>query len=821
MDFCDKLNRKNFLYKKNNTSLDSINNAKTDVRIFRDKSTDAFASVVLAENRKRMFSFIDYTYHAIYSHVIRNVCQKILAMNDQINKGTRRDIRSEYFVFGRAVNKTLKPMCGVEKLFYVFKGGSVMNVFYLDTVAKMFDPFINRDHTTQDLMNFYKDKLDHHYQHIFGIDENDIIINKKIHDSMHFTYNNEADKPGSPDMQDNIMVFLSEYIFKKFSVSDIDYSLYIATNNGDRYDILNNVVANCLGEVLSDLSNKFDQILDHVLNDTVYPIDDSIPIIESDDTLNDRFMEDDLLFQFKIIVANDSFIKLVTEYQKGNANPFFDMDFTYYDLHNNQQTDQIGNVIKQIINQIQRHLTVKSNKKYNKLFLLYTLIEFLYLVKYVNQLNGEILDLDPRINIDFLIDQLENHNDILLYTKFRRMVELPFYSKDILTSFKNKISNAFKSLNPMNNPGEFQPKIQKIPSPTDIKINVYKLIDQNIENANIDFIQRENCTLGWTNKLLKPIDIESSVGDMRYHYLSYNATIRKRRALSITDFDLIRIKLNLNVIGNHFTKNDHHINMPIPSEFIDISIPRYDDNSKIHYIKSCQNRNYDAARMKLKIGDFNAIVKAYNPIDIAEDLEYVLFVQNILEPWVDTKYTKRIIRLLFFIAFNSYIDSYLHKNKKYLDNFLTIIKVCHFIYLYTQDSTLGYPTDDVKPLIQNSDRAGFHEYLLLTKDYVSQAKNTGDLFHHVQISEKYHQNELFLKSILFWSFIYHNNDDQLFGTINMINKEFLWEPYHLKDKKTTIDRIKKNYQTLLNVIVTTGLKIHYLFQNIYNYQLSL
>lgn len=807
MDFCDKLNRKIFLYKKSNTSLDSINNAKTDVRIFRDKSTDAFASVVLAEERKRMFSFIDYTYHAIYSYVIQNVCQKILAINSQLYKGN--------------VNKTLKPMCGIEKLFYVFKGGSVMNVFYLDTVAKMFDPFINRDHSTQDFMNFYKDKLGHHYQHIFGIDNDNNIINKKKYDSMHFTYNNELDKPGNPDMKDNILIFLSEYIFKKFSVSDIDYSMYIASNNGDRYDILNNIVINCLGEILSDVSKNFDQILDHVLNDTQYPLDDSIPIIESNDTLNDKFMEDDLLFRFKIIVADDNFVKTVTEYQKGNPNPYFDLDFTYYDLNGNSQTNQIGNVIKQVINQLHRHFTIKPNIKYNKLFLLYTNIEFLYLVKYVNQLNGEIFDLDPRINIDFLIDQIKKHTDVLLYTKFRKMIELPFYSKDILSSFKNKISNAFKSLNPVNNPGEFQPKIQKIPSPIDTKVNIYKLIDQNIENGDISFVQRENCILGWINKLLHPIDIESSVGDMRYHYLSYNATIRKKRALSITDFDLIRIKMNLNVMGNHFTKNDHQVNMPIPSEFIDISLPRYDDNSKIHYIKSCQHRNYDAARMKLKIGDFDAIVKAYNPIDIAEDLEYVLFIQNILEPWVDTKYTKRIIRLLFFIAFNSYIDSYLHKNKKYLDDFLTIIKVCHFIYMYTEDSTSGYPTDKVKPLFQNSDNAGFQEYLSLVKEYVSNAKNTGDLFHHVHIAEKYHRNELILKSIIFWSFIYHNNDDQIFDTINMINKEFLWEPYHPKDKKTTIDKIKKNYQTLLNVIVTTGLKIHYLFQNIYNDQMGL
>ena len=104
MIFTDFMTNENFLYKLSGTELDDINKSKYDVRIFRDKSTDAFASVVLSENKERLIYFLDYTYHAIYSHIIKNINKWIINFNQN------------------NIGEHIKPMYGMEKIFFVFKG---------------------------------------------------------------------------------------------------------------------------------------------------------------------------------------------------------------------------------------------------------------------------------------------------------------------------------------------------------------------------------------------------------------------------------------------------------------------------------------------------------------------------------------------------------------------------------------------------------------------------------------------------------------------------------------------------------------------------
>ena len=43
------------------------------------------------------------------------------------------------------------------------------------------------------------------------------------------------------------------------------------------------------------------------------------------------------------------------------------------------------------------------------------------------------------------------------------------------------------------------------------------------------------------------------------------------------------------------------------------------------------------------------LISAYSNSEVLEDLLYTLFNQNQFEPWLDTKYTKRIIRVVTLI----------------------------------------------------------------------------------------------------------------------------------------------------------------------------
>jgi hypothetical protein len=322
--------------------------------------------------------------------------------------------------------------------------------------------------------------------------------------------------------------------------------------------------------------------------------------------------------------------------------------------------------------------------------------------------------------------------------------------------------------------------------------------------------------IGWKNDVLHPIETETTHGQTRVHYLSYNSSIRKTRFTNTTDFDLMRIKFNLVVEGNKFTKDDAVYDMPIPSEFIDISIAGYNDASRKHYINACMNRNFDASKMGLSINNkLITVVKSYDTNDIAYDLQYILFSQNSLEPWIDPKYTKRIYRLLFFIGLNSFNKSITENSHKQMDLFLNFITICGSINQYILDNSKQYPISDVKTLLKNNENKYIDQYLLFIKDGYKNIDDVNYFTNIITISNDYKHMKLIIKSIIMWSFIYRNDNDTIFKHLNLIRKEFLWKPYDPTKKDIIVAEVKDKYKVFMNVVVSTGLKLYYIFELIY------
>lgn len=124
-----------------------------------------------------------------------------------------------------------------------------------------------------------------------------------------------------------------------------------------------------------------------------------------------------------------------------------------------------------------------------------------------------------------------------------------------------------------------------------------------------------------------------------FHYVYQNSTIKKVRnqSSSVVDFDLLRVKFNVNLSISGVEKS-----VKVPSEFIDISICNYDDSALTEF----RNHTEDGLGL-FTIQNNNLTLECfgYSIEFMVHDLVYVLYEQSLFTPWADAKYHKRIKRL--------------------------------------------------------------------------------------------------------------------------------------------------------------------------------
>ena len=187
--------------------------------------------------------------------------------------------------------------------------------------------------------------------------------------------------------------------------------------------------------------------------------------------------------------------------------------------------------------------------------------------------------------------------------------------------------------------------------------------------------------------------------DDSYHYISINNTITDsyQRYNIPLDFDLYRIKLNFtgkrivkkyDNLDNCQTSTDgkEEENTLIPTEILDISIPKYSDASRQFYFKSIYLKEKDyfknlktiynldknvylnySVKQEDKLIILLNNINRVKPLEIIEDLGYVVFFQREINPWNDLKYNKRILRYLFFVyLYEVFQNKEICKNTRHL-----------------------------------------------------------------------------------------------------------------------------------------------------------
>jgi hypothetical protein len=215
--------------------------------------------------------------------------------------------------------------------------------------------------------------------------------------------------------------------------------------------------------------------------------------------------------------------------------------------------------------------------------------------------------------------------------------------ENIMNNFYSIMNNPLKTLlneeilNIINN----QLSNELINSRIDLEINVLKdtiKINKMIKliYSNVDKEIQRNLYLDKNNR--------------SEHYISLIENIKFERNNPIkgeyvTTFGLARLKINF--LLNLETNDNKYAIINIPGELIDISISYFDDhkNTIFNNGKKINNlyTNYEFSNSSIKPFKF----WSYNINSFIHDLVVILYI-DVLLPWEDKKYKKRMYRMIFF-----------------------------------------------------------------------------------------------------------------------------------------------------------------------------
>ena len=220
---------------------------------------------------------------------------------------------------------------------------------------------------------------------------------------------------------------------------------------------------------------------------------------------------------------------------------------------------------------------------------------------------------------------------------------------------------------------------------------IHKIKDFNQNNCKILNIKRNNFYINQEENNILYNPINSTNKNYFFHYMNETNHFQQNDLKS--SFDLHRIKVSCCLIFK--TINGDLGIMLTPSEIIDISIPNKNDYKvNLNKQKSITQYNYNNSN----IGELK--FNSYSLIGFINDLMKILYLETNYIPWKETKYQKRIYRLILFIILYLYsqnkpkdeFDTNINSIKRYftIQNTQKNNKVPEFdtLYDYTQKTLL-------------------------------------------------------------------------------------------------------------------------------------
>jgi hypothetical protein len=876
------LNKSNFLFKKNDTHLINPEHGDSDVRVIRDKSTDLYTERFF-DNINILSLFLDYTFHELYSQVITNInltlVNKInlvgpIVHDDDDAAVERVEGEGEY-----NEHIHIKPLVGDENVFLIFKGGSLMKQNFDRHMADIRADNNLMDSTIQSVVNKYFPPTQIHNLSEFN-------VNLETNDGQVFE--------GRPN---TARTFIEQALNSKFKISDTDYSLFINTEHNDRFLIFNNISTKHLGSALDTITRKFDNYFNHVINGIIYRPDrldqnyEEYILHDSDSCVYEpNYTNNELLLRLKTLLDNNVNIDRIL-----NNDPVIGAD-----LDNNLHIRAFLTIAFAYSACINRELVergtppIRLNQndgfilKNNDLYQIYDDINILTLILYIIKIGNDKdninfhttnleggLDLVTQGSLSEVITNYKRKVQNIVDYKFRVLVRNNFYTNAKINTFREDLAREFGRMH--GNPDYNGIKYRRSNDP-----NYYKQKEAKVRiNPHIQHITREHFRFeprkssvktastdpfkNVSNSVLKRDDDTEL---LKLHYITYNNAIRQTLANGkiTNDFDLIRSKFNITIPNefiDYLNENDEvvppedpTINFTIPSEFIDVSIVRYDDTARKFFFDEAAKHFYKPHKNEIQFHDQddnirNIIIHSYSPVQLTEDLFYVLTTKDILEPWLDKKYKKRIIRGIFLI--NLVVHLY--------NNIIPINNGLHMIANLDEDYDpviWGAPPNRMlvpPPPILN-DFTIFFTYVMNLYDNIINNRNMPNINLFLNFLENYNNLNLdansfrnkkkyisgicnnlddllivnseipiinidhkyyivmdILKSMLFWSKLYFVNDANLRIILDKMRLFYHITPLNpqIPNGPNIIGNVKANFIRFIRLIFDYGIKTMFLF----------
>ncbi len=740
VDFSEIMNNFHFTFVHQLSGLVNENalSITDNARVFKDSSTDAFVKNILGDAKIKLL-FLDYTFHFINS-MIKTKINDYLLTNDQV------------------------PLYADENIFFVFKGGNVMNYF----------------------MELYVKKIENIFKDIFLKNVSNKYQNPNI-----LAYTNEDDK----DNTSTYAAFFSR-LKENFKISDVDYSIYIKASNYARYILIHGGIVQILGQTLSAISDNFDMLYDNTQINKM-----SIDYPETDDDVDDVDIYEHEYHKLKQLIVNEKFDSYVT-HMKNNIIKSNDKDF------DQELYDEISNSViaaSKFVNKIQQ--SIGSISKFTKIYQLITMIQYLQTVKYLNISNNKV-NINSS-NIDHIQYQLMTHLNNLIKKKYDNIHISNFYNEKNIQNIKSDIVNNLSSL-------QNKTKYEENNNGLVTNAKKYELVDvPNI--SNIEFSKRKDLIIKSNNDPINQY-ISAQSNNNRLHYITFNSIIKSVKKSNTSNFNLMRIKINIILTGDVMKINSVYKDTPIPSEFIDVSIPFYDDTTGNKFIDSIKNEPTKIFLKNSRINK-NIVIQSYGLDDLTHDLLNVLFQQNFFVPWLDPKYNKRIFRLLFISILSAYVNDCavdceaksMAIYKKVLDFSSTIL---NYMLKLSNGQKPIYPYAECGEFIDTTHNAADHIRAEIDDIIIKYKKIL--FVNLINIREEYHEMAVLLNFLIVYSRYVTLDKNIAFEFMNKNRHDYLYVPLEKDDFSEYSKKSNNKFIDMLKIIVNDGYKIYFIFENLMN-----
>jgi len=635
----------------------------------------------------------------------------------------------------------------------LFKGGNVMNLYYGDL---------------KEQINEYKKNCQYQFHKKF-------VIN-------------------------NVAKFLDN-LDNNFQISDVDFSIYVACFDYIKYLKITHCAKIIVAETLQKIGIEFDRYFDSVMSDT-FPVTPVNPIKTKEIVAEDVIKQEDKL-------------RIFLEKLKKNI----------IDLNE----ENLGDLVEKT--------TIKFNKPHQliKLYLVF-----------------EKLAINNKLDISSELEEIRSVINSEVNTKLNNILSNNFYTKNKIDEFRSKIKKFYLG-------EKFCVKFKD--EYTNQKHLVHIFVYEGEQEVEPLLAKRKSAIVHSSKQLNNPTKIIDTEPDLM-HYISYNTSILKLRVSGTSDFDLFRIKFNVkleNVIKEYVLTEDYDnfveklkiqqknrnadneinstnnnlfvsreefdkfiadnkfkleeqetIAFNVPSEFIDVSMPSFQDATAQHFIKNSDNDNI--ANIFKIIDNVFLYTDCYSKTEIYDDLNVVLFSQNTYFPWVDKKYDKRIRRLITMLV----ISKLVFTNGRYTlgtemrQILKNLIFTCVVIY-NSLNSGIDYNIDynEIrKYMVDESNHDIKINVIAHMINSVNKNNQLVDFRTIVNINNKYQCIRYLLNLILIFYKLFSQNSDthneNIVKFINAYKIEQLWEPFDVSDSNNVVAELKKKYTVLLKTIIDNG-----------------